>query len=108
MNNPLNDPEAFAAVCAGAGGAFGFAACVTLGEPYSASFARLSIITLIISAAMYITLRLADKLEDEDKSKEKSPATSANAARDKGDDIEKNHTYTIAENLGVVKEDCEK
>lgn len=105
MRNPLNDPHAFAALCAGASGAFGFAACLTLGTEHSASFAELSVIILIISAAMYITQRLAERLHGEEDTKE--PALSANKAGHKGSDRDiacQDHAFIITKIHGVVKD----
>lgn len=63
MRNPLNDAETFAAICAGAGFAFGVSACMTLGQPsMSDDFATPSVISLVVSALLYIGIRATRKM----------------------------------------------
>ena len=68
MRNPLNDCETFAAMCGGAGFAFGVAACLTIGTELTERFAVLSVVSLVMSAIIYSVSRLSDKLTDAKKS----------------------------------------
>lgn len=60
MRNPLNDMESFAALCGGAGFAFGVAAVLTVGSPVTSQLAKLSLITLVFAGVCSLACRLCE------------------------------------------------
>lgn len=110
MRNPLNDIRLYAAVCAGAGGAFGLSACVTLGTDNAEFFAKLSGILLIASAITYAVLRLVSGLEtDENAQKNTRLGCDETGVQNVDcDDASQNHTFIITEIHGIVKDGEEK